>query len=60
MKNNCKKYLFSEVVADEMALSKVTVRRYLEYLEAIGEVRIEVEYGSVGRPSLKYKYIGDK
>lgn len=60
MKKNSKKYLFSEVVAEEMALSKVTVRRYLEYLEAIGEVRIEVEYGSVGRPSLKYKYIGDK
>lgn len=60
MKKNSKNYLSSEMVAAEMTLSKVTVRRYLEYLEAIGEIKIEVAYGSVGRPSLKYKYVGDQ
>ncbi|WP_432407825.1 response regulator [Wukongibacter sp. M2B1] len=59
MKNNDKKYLSSEIIAEEMRLSKVTIRRYLEYMEEIGQIKLEVEYGSVGRPSHLYKYIGD-
>ncbi|MCG8539514.1 MAG: response regulator [Clostridia bacterium] len=58
MKDNSNKYLSSEMVAEEMALSKVTVRRYLEYMEEIGQVKLEVEYGSVGRPLYLYKYLG--
>ncbi|MCG8483097.1 MAG: hypothetical protein MJA31_07285 [Clostridia bacterium] len=42
-----------------MSLSKVTVRRYLEYLESIGEVKLHTRYGSKGRPSHLYKYIKD-
>jgi len=59
MKNNTTKYLSSEIIAEEMSLSKVTVRRYLEYMEEIGQIKLEIEYGSVGRPSHLYKYIGD-
>jgi len=59
MKENPKEYFSSEVIAEEIALSKVTVRRYLEYMETIEQVKLKVEYGSVGRPSYLYKYIGE-
>ncbi|KGG81283.1 hypothetical protein Y919_01275 [Caloranaerobacter azorensis H53214] len=59
MKKHHNEYLTAEIIAEDIALSKVTVRRYLEYMESIGEVEIEVEYGSVGRPSHLYKYIGE-
>lgn len=36
-------------------ISKVTLRRYLEYLEKTGVIEIEMSYGSRGRPSYKYK-----
>lgn len=47
-------------IADKMQVSKVTIRRYLEYLITIGEVKLEIEYGALGRPSHLYKYIGKK
>ncbi|RKD22352.1 two-component system, CitB family, response regulator DctR [Caminicella sporogenes DSM 14501] len=59
MKKHQNEYLTSEIIAEDIALSKVTIRRYLEYMESIGEVEIEVEYGSVGRPSHLYRYIGE-
>jgi len=42
-------------IATEIEMSKVTLRRYLEYLEKIGEIEIEMSYGSRGRPSYLYK-----
>lgn len=59
MESSGRKYLSSEIIAEEMTLSKVTIRRYLEYMEEIGQIKVEVEYGSVGRPSHLYKYIGE-
>ncbi|MDF2533164.1 MAG: malR, partial [Clostridia bacterium] len=47
----------SEEVAEKMGLSKVTVRRYLEFLAAHEEIITEIEYGSIGRPSYLYKSI---
>jgi len=47
--------LSSEAVAEGTGLARVTVRRYLEYLEKKGEISIEVQYGSVGRPMNKYR-----
>ncbi|MGB9792734.1 MAG: cache domain-containing protein [Thermacetogeniaceae bacterium] len=47
-------------VSRDLSLSKVTVRRYLDYLEQRGIVEVEQRYGSVGRPlriyRLKQKY----
>lgn len=57
MKENSNKYFTSEEVAKELVLSKVTIRRYLNYLLEIGKVKNDVEYGSVGRPKGKYKWI---
>lgn len=46
----------SNELADSLQVSAVTIRRYLEYLVSIGEVRLEIEYGSIGRPSYLYRY----
>ena len=42
-------------IVDTLGLSRVTVRRYLEYLVSTNEVAVEMEYGSVGRPSYTYR-----
>jgi len=51
----------STLSTDELSVgvgvSKVTVRRYMDYLEKIGYVVQEIGYGSVGRPSYLYKKI---
>ena len=39
----------------QLGLSKVTVRRYMEYLVSINEVLLKIEYGSVGRPTYTYQ-----
>ncbi len=46
----------SNDLAESLQVSAVTIRRYLEYLVSIGEVRLEIEYGSIGRPSYLYRY----
>lgn len=45
-----KEPLSAEEVAKGTGLSRVTVRRYLEYLEKIEKLKLEIQYGSVGRP----------
>lgn len=56
MKNNKEVYFTSEEVSEKLEVSRVTVRRYLEYLVSIDELKLEIEYGSIGRPSHLYKY----
>lgn len=46
--------LSAQEVADGVGLARVTARRYLEYLVDIEQVRLEVQYGSVGRPVNRY------
>lgn len=45
----------AEEVASELGLSRVTARRYLEYLEKTGKAELELQYGSVGRPVNRYR-----
>ncbi len=47
-----------EEIAEVMDMSKVTLRRYLEYMEKTGKVEIEMAYGLRGRPSYMYKKKG--
>ncbi len=42
-------------IVERMDMSKVTLRRYLEYLEKTDEIDIEMSHGSRGRPSYMYK-----
>lgn len=46
--------LSAEEVGKEIGASRITARRYLEYLSSIQEVKAEVVYGIVGRPERKY------
>lgn len=45
----------AEEVAVGLGLARVTARRYLEYLEKTGRVRLESRYGSIGRPVNRYR-----
>jgi two-component system CitB family response regulator/two-component system response regulator DctR len=56
MRANRECFYSAEEIAKKMDLSRVTIRRYLEYLTSIGEIILEIEYGSVGRPTHLYKY----
>jgi two-component system response regulator DctR len=47
--------LSSEEVAAGTGLARVTVRRYLDYLEKKGDIVMDIQYGSVGRPINKYR-----
>ncbi|AOY74885.1 response regulator [Clostridium formicaceticum] len=46
----------AQEVAEALGLTRVTVRRYLEYLTELGETEVEVLYGTVGRPQHLYIY----
>lgn len=41
-------------IANEVNLSNVTVKKYMDYLEDIGDVNVEISYGNIGRPEYKY------
>ncbi len=43
-----------EEIAETMEMSKVTLRRYLEYMEKAGDIDIQMSYGLRGRPSYTY------
>ncbi|MFD0590191.1 response regulator [Paenibacillus sp. GCM10027627] len=45
-----------EELAELAGMSHSTVRRYLEYMVSIGEVKVDTSYGVVGRPERKYKW----
>jgi response regulator of citrate/malate metabolism len=46
--------LTAEEVGERVGVSRVTAWRYLEYLQEVGAVRLEQEYGGVGRPIKRY------
>ncbi|MGJ7034560.1 response regulator [Anoxybacillus eryuanensis] len=45
----------ADEVAEAIGIARVTARRYLEYLDSIGEVEKEVQYGTIGRPIHRYR-----
>lgn len=44
----------AENLAEKLGIARVTIRRYLEYMEKEDLVEKLVEYGKVGRPQYKY------
>ncbi|WP_191560203.1 response regulator [Metabacillus idriensis] len=46
--------LSAEEVSKEIGASRITARRYLEYLSSVNQLKAEVVYGIVGRPERKY------
>ncbi|WP_026676986.1 response regulator [Fictibacillus gelatini] len=47
----------AEQLANEVGISRVSVRKYLKFLTEIELVAIEVSYGTIGRPVTTYRLI---
>lgn len=57
LEKNKNRLVSSEEISEQLRMSKVTIRRYLDYLEYLGDVKLGIEYGTRGRPSYKYMYV---
>jgi len=44
----------AEEAAKELGVSRSTARRYLEYLISCGQLKVDLDYGQVGRPERRY------
>lgn len=44
----------SNEIASEVNLSRITVRRYMNYLVENREIISQIDYSTGGRPSIKY------
>ncbi|WP_084960029.1 response regulator [Thermoactinospora rubra] len=45
-------------VAEQVGLSRVSARRYLEYLCDTGRAELRPRYGTAGRPEHRYRWVG--
>ncbi|MFD3447160.1 response regulator [Microbacteriaceae bacterium 4G12] len=45
----------TEELASQLGISRVSIRKYLNFLEDIGILEVEIGYGVVGRPITKYQ-----
>ncbi|MDO4489997.1 MAG: response regulator [Lachnospiraceae bacterium] len=48
-------FFTSDEIAKEIGLSRITIRRYVNYLMDTGLLVSEIDYGTGGRPSIRYK-----
>lgn len=48
----------TEEIANQVGISRVSMRKYLDYLEKTGLLNLDISYGSIGRPVYKYQYTG--
>ncbi|GEN33277.1 MULTISPECIES: response regulator [Aneurinibacillus] len=59
--SDCLREADAEMSAEEIGrmigMSRVTVRRYLEYLESVGKAKSYMVYGTVGRPMKTYTWL---
>lgn len=55
LRTNVGVYRTAEQIAADTGLSKVTVRRYLNYLIGTGEVESQVDYSTGSRPRVEYR-----
>lgn len=54
--NHSDSYLTNDEIAKEIGLSRITVRRYVNYLMDAGKLVSEIDYSTGGRPSIRYKF----
>lgn len=47
----------SEQIAEQIHLSRITVRRYMNYMAETGELISTIDYQTGGRPSIKFRYV---
>ncbi|RCW48634.1 response regulator [Halanaerobium sp. MA284_MarDTE_T2] len=51
---NKKEYNSANQIAKELGVSRITARKYLEYLAEKNKIQIKLIYGKVGRPTKEY------
>lgn len=51
--------LSAEDVAEQVGMSRVAARRYLEHLASAGAARVQPQYGQAGRPRNLYRWSDD-
>lgn len=49
----------SEQIAEQIHLSRITIRRYMNYMVETGELISTIDYQTGGRPSIRYRYVKD-
>ncbi|MCI8453520.1 MAG: response regulator [Lachnospiraceae bacterium] len=54
VRTNPESLFTSEQIAEQVQLSRVTIRRYMNYLTETGELVSVIDYKTGGRPSIKY------
>lgn len=50
-------FFSTEEMAKYVGISRVSMRKYLEFLRQIGTLQLELIYGTIGRPIYKYRCI---
>ena len=50
--------LTSEEIAEQVRLSRITIRRYVNYMVENGELTSSIDYQTGGRPSIRSRYTG--
>jgi response regulator of citrate/malate metabolism len=48
--------LSASEAAEQVGVSRVSARRYLEYFASIGQAEVSLRYGSTGRPERRYRW----
>ncbi|PRO67230.1 response regulator [Alkalicoccus urumqiensis] len=48
----------TEEIAEDVGMARVTVRRYLQFLEETGSAAMTMNYGTIGRPVQQYRWQG--
>jgi two-component system, CitB family, response regulator DctR len=54
------KEISAEELGQQIGMSRVTVRRYLEYLETVGQAKSLMVYGTIGRPMKVYTWVNEQ
>ena len=56
LQNNRNGFFTSEQIAEQIHLSRITIRRYMNYMVDTGEIISTIDYKTGGRPSIKYGF----
>lgn len=56
IEKNDKVYWTIRQISKETGVSNVTIKKYIDYLESIDKVIVNIDYGNIGRPEFKYTF----
>lgn len=54
MQKTLNEFTTAEELSEKIGIARVTVRKYLDYMDKEGKVKKTIEYGKIGRPQHKY------